>query len=168
MQKANIMKMTDGLFLNTFREVADEYKLAGLQLNEMIIDNTSMQLVSKPGQFDVIVTPNLYGNIVSNICAGLIGSAGLLPGYNLGPGYALYEPGARHMARSLKATDKANPTSMLLSGVMMLRHLGLDESAGMIENAIFKTISEGRVRTLDLPGGTAKMSEFIHAVIQNL
>lgn len=111
--KANIMKLTDGLFLRVFREVADANKHTGIECDSMIVDNTAMQMVSNPAQFDVIVTPNLYGNIVSNIGAGLIGSAGLIPGYNIGRDYAIFEPVRRARAaetQSARARDTSRAT----------------------------------------------------------
>jgi isocitrate dehydrogenase (NAD+) len=123
--KANIMKLGDGLFLNTFRRVAKEYESSGITANDMIVDNTSMQLVAKPQQFDVMVMPNLYGAIVSNIGAALVGGPGIVPGCNVGRDYALFEPGCRHVAKDIMNTNKANPAAMILSATMMLRHLGL-------------------------------------------
>jgi isocitrate dehydrogenase (NAD+) len=122
--KANIMKLGDGLFLNTFRQIAEEYKTHGITANDMIVDNTSMQLVAKPQQFDVMVMPNLYGAITSNIGAALVGGPGIVPGCNVGREYALFEPGCRHVAQDIMGTNKANPAAMILSATMMLRHLG--------------------------------------------
>jgi len=137
------MKLGDGLFLNTFRRVAEEYKSSGMAYNDMIVDNTfaspftyklssllkwcpdsSMQLVAKPGQFDVMVMPNLYGAIISNIGAALVGGPGIVPGCNIGREYALFEPGCRHVAKDIMGANKANPAAMILSSTMMLRHLG--------------------------------------------
>ncbi|WFD05923.1 isocitrate dehydrogenase (NAD(+)) [Malassezia vespertilionis] len=165
--KANIMKLGDGLFLNTFRRVAEEYKSVGIEPSEMIVDNTSMQLVGRPDQFDVMVMPNLYGNIVSNIGAALVGGPGTVPGANIGRDYALYEPGSRHVARDIMGTNKANPTAMVLSATMMLRHFGLDYQANLITAAVYRVISEGKVRTADL-GGNATTQEFTQAVLQHL
>ena len=167
-QKANIMKLTDGLFLKVFREVACDYRHAELQLEEMIVDNAAMQLVLKPAQFDVIVAPNLYGNIISNIGAGLVGSAGMLAGYSMGPGYATFEPGARHVAKELEGKDAANPISMILSSALMLRHLGLEAHAERIEKAVEQVTGEANILTADLPGGKARMSDFVHAVLERL
>jgi len=161
------MKLGDGLFLNTFRNVALEYASANIQFNDMIVDNTSMQLVSRPQQFDVVVTPNLYGNIVSNIGAALIGGPGVVPGCNMGREYSLFEPGCRHVAKDIQGKNLANPTAMLLSAVMMLRHLGLEDYANRIEHAVLKTLKEQRVKTHDL-GGDSSMSTFTLAVIGNL
>ncbi|KAJ7228586.1 mitochondrial NAD-dependent isocitrate dehydrogenase subunit 1 precursor [Mycena pura] len=165
--KANIMKLGDGLFLNTFRRVAEEYKSSGIEFNDMIVDNTSMQLVAKPGQFDVMVMPNLYGAIVSNIGAALVGGPGIVPGCNIGSEYALFEPGCRHVASDIMGTDRANPAAMILSATMMLRHLGLDPIANQIAAATFQVINAGKVRTADM-GGSATTSEFTSAVIKSL
>jgi len=165
--KANIMKLGDGLFLNTFRKVAEEYKSAGIVANDMINDNTSMQLVAKPNQFDVMVMPNLYGAIISNIGAALVGGPGIVPGCNVGSDYALFEPGCRHVASDIMGTDRANPAAMILSATMMLRHLGLDPIANSIAGATFDVINAGEVRTADM-GGAATTSEFTAAVIKKL
>lgn len=165
--KANIMKLGDGLFLNTFRRVAEEYKSSGIKGNDMIVDNTSMQLVGRPQQFDVLVMPNLYGNIVSNIGAALVGGPGVVPGANVGRDYALYEPGTRHAACDIMGTGKANPTAMILSATMMLRHFGLDYPANQIAASVFRVIAEGKVRTADM-GGNATTQQFTQAVIDNL
>ncbi|KAG6873772.1 isocitrate dehydrogenase (NAD(+)) idh1 [Termitomyces sp. Mi166 len=165
--KANIMKLGDGLFLNTFRRVAEEYKSSGIEFNDMIVDNTSMQLVARPGQFDVMVMPNLYGAIVSNIGAALVGGPGIVPGCNVGREYALFEPGCRHVANDIMGTNRANPAAMILSATMMLRHLGLDSIANSIATATFDVINSGKVRTADM-GGSATTSEFTSAVIQKL
>ncbi|TFK43460.1 mitochondrial NAD-dependent isocitrate dehydrogenase subunit 1 precursor [Crucibulum laeve] len=165
--KANIMKLGDGLFLNTFRRVAEEYKSSGIEFNDMIVDNTSMQLVARPGQFDVMVMPNLYGAIVSNIGAALVGGPGIVPGCNVGREYALFEPGCRHVASDIMGTNRANPTAMVLSATMMLRHLGLDPIANSIAAATFDVINEGKVRTADM-GGSSTTSDFTAAIIQRL
>jgi len=165
--KANIMKLGDGLFLNTFRRVAEEYKSSGIEFNDMIVDNTSMQLVAKPSQFDVMVMPNLYGAIVSNIGAALVGGPGIVPGCNIGSEYALFEPGCRHVANDIMGTNRANPAAMILSATMMLRHLGLDPVANQIAAATFDVINSGKVRTADM-GGSATTSEFTSAIIKSL
>ncbi|KAB5592080.1 Isocitrate dehydrogenase (NAD+) [Ceratobasidium theobromae] len=165
--KANIMKLGDGLFLNTFRRVAEEYRSSGIESNDMIVDNTSMQLVAKPGQFDVMVMPNLYGAIVSNIGAALVGGPGIVPGCNVGREYALFEPGCRHVAKDIMGTNKANPAAMILSSTMMLRHLGLESLANSIAQSTFDVINEGKVRTADM-GGSSTTSEFTAAVIKGL
>jgi len=165
--KANIMKLGDGLFLNTCREIAKEYANTGIKFNDMIVDNTSMQLVSRPQQFDVMVMPNLYGNIVSNVGAALVGGAGIIPGVNMGREYVTFEPGCRHVARDIEGTNKANPTAMILSAVMMLKHLNLDDYANKISSAVYQTIKEGQVKTADM-GGNSTTTEFTNSVISKL
>ena len=139
--KANIMKLADGLFRNTFQEVAKEYPT--LETNDMIVDNASMQAVSRPQQFDVMVMPNLYGSILSNVGAALVGGPGIVPGCNMGRDVAVFEPGCRHVGLDIKGKDQANPTAMLLSGSMLLRHLGLDEHANRISKAVYDVIGTG-------------------------
>ncbi|KAI9491850.1 isocitrate dehydrogenase, NAD-dependent [Zychaea mexicana] len=165
--KANIMKLADGLFLRTCREVAKEYEHHGIQYNDLIVDNTCMQLVSRPQQFDVMVMPNLYGSIVSNIGAGLIGGPGLVPGCSIGREYAMFEPGCHQVGLELQDKGIANPTALLLSSVMMLRHLNLNEHADAISNAVFETIESGKAKTHDM-GGENTTKEFTDAVIANL
>ncbi|KAG2189414.1 hypothetical protein INT44_004556 [Umbelopsis vinacea] len=165
--KANIMKLGDGLFLRTCRDVAKEYEHTGIIFNDMIVDNTAMQLVSRPQQFDVMVMPNLYGNIVSNVGAGLIGGPGIIPGCNIGREYAMFEPGCRHVGLDLADQNAANPTAMLLSSVMMLRHLNLDEHANRISSAVYETIQAGTAKTRDI-GGNSSTTEFTAAVISKL
>ncbi|KAI8143703.1 isocitrate dehydrogenase, NAD-dependent [Fennellomyces sp. T-0311] len=165
--KANIMKLADGLFLRTCREVAKEYESMGIQYNDMIVDNTCMQLVSRPQQFDVMVMPNLYGSITSNIGAGLIGGAGLVPGCSIGREYAMFEPGCRQVGLELQDKGIANPTALLLSSVLMLRHLNLDDYADQISHAVHKTIETNQARTQDM-GGKSTTQEFTDAVISNL
>ncbi|KAG2199046.1 hypothetical protein INT46_001843 [Mucor plumbeus] len=165
--KANIMKLADGLFLRTCRDVAKEYAHHDIEVNDMIVDNTAMQLVSRPQQFDVMVMPNLYGNIVSNVGAGLIGGPGLIPGCNIGREFAMFEPGCRHVALDIQNQNSANPTAMLLSSVMMLRHLNLDEHANRISSAVYDTIGSNTAKTVDI-GGTSTLKEFTAAVISKL
>ena len=141
--KANIMKLADGLFRNTFQEIAKDYPT--LETDDMIVDNASMQAVSRPQQFDVMVMPNLYGGILSNIGAALVGGPGIVPGCNIGREVAVFEPGCRHVGLDIKGKDQANPTALLLSGSMLLRHLGLDEHANRISKAVYDVISEGYV-----------------------
>jgi isocitrate dehydrogenase (NAD+) len=163
--KANIMKLGDGLFLETCREVASLYPK--IKFESMIVDNTAMQLVSRPQQFDVMLMPNLYGNIVGNISAGLVGGAGIAPGANLGHDIALFEPGARHVAKDIQGKNIANPTAMIMSGVLLLQHLGLLEHADRIESALTKTLNDAKVKTKDM-GGNATTTDFTLAVINNL
>ncbi|KAL7413111.1 hypothetical protein BDY24DRAFT_390621 [Mrakia frigida] len=165
--KANIMKLGDGLFLRTCAEVAKEYEAAGIKFDQMIVDNTSMQLVANPQQFDVVVTPNLYGNIVGNIGAALVGGPGVVPGCNMGREFALFEPGCRHVAKDIMGQNVANPTAIILSASLMLRHLGLDSHANAIATAVYDVIAEGSVRTGDM-GGSAKTSDFTAAVLARL
>jgi isocitrate dehydrogenase (NAD+) len=141
--KANIMKLADGLFRKTFHEVAEEYPT--IKSDDMIVDNASMQCVSRPQQFDVLVMPNLYGGILSNIGAALVGGPGIVPGCNMGRDVAVFEPGCRHVGLDIKGKDQANPSALILSGTMLLRHLGLDEHANRISQAIYGVIAEGLV-----------------------
>ncbi len=146
--KANIMKYTDGLFLAMAREVAQEY--AGrIEFNDAIVDNFAMQVVTRPQNFDVLVLPNLYGDIISDLCAGLMGGLGIAPGANIGDGIALFEP-VHGSAPKYKGLNKVNPTAMILSGVMMLRYLGEEKAALKLETAVKEVIKEGRSVTYDL------------------
>jgi isocitrate dehydrogenase (NAD+) len=145
--KANIMKFSDGLFLEVAREVAREYP--DIEFEDRIVDNMTMQLVKKPRQFDVIVAPNLYGDIISDLCAGLIGGLGLAPGANIGDDYAIFEP-THGSAPKYKGQNRVNPMAMMLSGVMMLRHIGEKENAERLERAIASVIAEGKSVTYDL------------------
>ena len=162
--KANIMKLGDGLFLNTCREVGKRYESFGIKTEDMIVDNASMQLVSKPKQFDVIVCGNLYGNILSNVGAALVGGPGLIPGANIGRDFAVFEPGCRHVGLDIMGKNRANPTAMILSAVHLLRHLGLEVHADMISNALMKVIKEGKILTPDV-GGKHTTTEFTNAVV---
>jgi isocitrate dehydrogenase (NAD+) len=163
--KANIMKLADGLFRNTFHALAKEYPT--LEVNDMIVDNASMQAVSKPQQFDVMVMPNLYGGILSNIGAALVGGPGIVPGCNMGRDVAVFEPGCRHVGLDIKGKDQANPTAMLLSGSMLLRHLGLDDHANRVSRAVYAVIEEGKVRTRDM-GGEATTHGFTKAILDKM
>ncbi|CAG9952512.1 unnamed protein product [Clonostachys rosea f. rosea IK726] len=163
--KANIMKLADGLFRNTFHAVAKDYPT--LEVNDMIVDNASMQAVSKPQQFDVMVMPNLYGGILSNIGAALVGGPGIVPGCNMGREVAVFEPGCRHVGLDIQGKDQANPTALLLSGTMLLRHLGLDDHANRISKATYAVIAEGKVRTPDM-GGQSTTHEFTRAILDKL
>jgi len=145
--KANIMKFTDGLFLQVAEEIAKEHP--DIQFNDRIVDNMSMQLVQNPREYDVIVMPNLYGDILSDLAAGLVGGLGLAPGANLGDEIALFE--ATHgSAPKYAGLNKINPMAMMLSGVMMLNHLGETYAANMLEGAIAETIREGKSVTYDM------------------
>lgn len=144
--KANIMKLSDGLFLKVFKEIAEHYRIShGIHSADMIVDNAAMQMVSNPAQFDTIVTSNLYGNIMANIAAGLIGSPGLVPGYNIGHEVAVFEPGARHVAKDIEGLNSANPVSMLLSAAFMLQHLGLHGQCAAIRESVDRVIESGNV-----------------------
>ncbi|KAI1399608.1 isocitrate dehydrogenase subunit 1 [Hypoxylon fuscum] len=163
--KANIMKLADGLFRSTFQKTAAEYPT--LETNDMIVDNASMQCVSRPQQFDVMVMPNLYGGILSNIGAALVGGPGIVPGCNMGRDVAVFEPGCRHVGLDIKGKDQANPTALLLSGSMLLRHLGLDDHANRISKAVYGVISEGKYRTRDM-GGESTTHEFTRAILDKM
>jgi isocitrate dehydrogenase (NAD+) len=164
--KANIMKKGDGLFMRTCDAVAKEYE-GRIEYENMIVDNTCMQLVSNPWQFDVMVMPNLYGNIIENLGAGLIGGAGVLAGAHYGHNIACFGPAARYTYLSGAGQNKANPTAMFMSAGHLLRHVGAVEEAGKLKGAVRKTIADGHVRTSDL-GGNASLTEFTQAVIKNL
>ncbi len=145
--KANIMKFTDGLFLAVARKVAGEY--ADIEFEDRIVDNMCMQLVQKPELYDVLVLPNLYGDILSDITAGLVGGLGVAPGANIGPEAAVYE--ATHgSAPRYKGLNKVNPTALILSGMMMLHHLREPEAADRLERAVAAVIAEGKAVTYDL------------------
>ncbi|KRX80167.1 putative isocitrate dehydrogenase [NAD] subunit alpha, mitochondrial [Trichinella sp. T6] len=154
--KANIMRMSDGLFLRTCREVGEQYD--GIKFHEAYLDTVCLNLVQDPTQFDVLVMPNLYGDIVSDLCAGLIGGLGVTPSGNIGNEAAIFES-VHGTAPDIAGQDKANPTALLLSSVMMLRHMNMHDKASLIERSCLDTIREGKVLTADL-GGTAKCSEF--------
>jgi isocitrate dehydrogenase (NAD+) len=159
--KANIMKLSDGLFLESCQQVAAEY--AGrVEFEDRIVDNMCMQLVQKPQLYDVMVLPNLYGDIVSDLCAGLVGGLGVAPGANLGEKAAVFEP-VHGSAPKYAGLNKANPTALILSGALMLRHLGETDAAIAVEEAVRSVIAEGTTVTYDL-GGTAGTSEFGEAV----
>ena len=170
--KANIMKCTDGLFLRTAREVAKQYE-GRVSFEDRIVDNMCMQLVQRPGEYDVVVLPNLYGDIISDLCAGLIGGLGVAPGANIGDTVALFE--ATHgSAPKYKGMNKANPTAMILSGMMMLRYIGETKAADCLENAVAKVLKEGRSVTYDLKKdrndptavGTSQMADAIIKAMQ--
>jgi isocitrate dehydrogenase (NAD+) len=168
--KANIMKYSDGLFLETARSVAQDYPDIGFE--DRIVDNMCMQLVQKPELYDVLVLPNLYGDIISDLAAGLIGGLGIAPGANLGEEYAVFEP-VHGSAPKYKGLNKVNPLAMILSGVMMLKHLGESEHAGRLESAIEAVIGEGKWVTYDLKPvpddpTVATTSQFADAIIEKL
>src|SRR5215208_5561395 len=163
--KANIMKLSDGLFLESCRTVAAEY--AGrIEFEDRIVDNMCMQLVQKPELYDVLVLPNLYGDIVSDLCAGLVGGLGVAPGANIGTDAAVFEP-VHGSAPKYAGLDKANPTALILSAALMLRHLGYADVADDVERALREVIADGRAVTYDL-GGTAGTAAFADAIIARL
>lgn len=161
--KANICKLTDGMFLNSVRTIAEKYP--NIKYREILVDNLCMQLVQKPEQFDVLVLPNLYGDIVSDLCAGLIGGLGVAQGANIGIDYAVFEP-VHGSAPDIANQDEANPTALLLSAIEMLKYIKENSYAEKIEKALFKTLS-GEILTPDL-GGNSKCSEFTNEIIKNL
>ncbi|MCO5297182.1 MAG: isocitrate/isopropylmalate dehydrogenase family protein [Fimbriimonadaceae bacterium] len=159
--KANIMKLTDGMFLQEFYDVARDY--SNLQVDDVIVDNCCMQLVIRPERFDVLVTENLYGDIVSDLCAGLVGGLGLAPGANIGTDCAVFEA-VHGSAPDIAGKGIANPTALLLSAVLMLRHLGEADMADRISAAVLRVCRESKTLTVDL-GGQATTLEFAQAVI---
>jgi isocitrate dehydrogenase (NAD+) len=163
--KANIMKLSDGLFLESCRTVAADYE-GRIEFEDRIVDNMCMQLVQKPELYDVMVLPNLYGDIVSDLCAGLVGGLGVAPGANIGTEAAVFEP-VHGSAPKYAGLNKANPTALILSGVLMLRHLGEQAAAERVEDALRTVIAEGRRTTSDLGGG-AGTSEFADAIVERL
>src|SRR2546423_2688359 len=162
--KANIMKMSDGLFLRCFEKVAKSYP--DIETQNMIVDNASMQLVMRPEQFVILLCENLYGDIVSDLCAGLIGGLGLVPGANIGEKGAVFEA-VHGSAPDIAGQGIANPTALLQSGILMLRHLGERKAADRVENAMLKVFEEGKVLTKDI-GGTAGTAEFSDAIISKM
>ena len=162
--KANIMKLSDGLFLDCFRRVAEDYP--AIEADDKIVDNACMQLVMRPQQFDIMLLENLYGDIVSDLCAGLVGGLGLVPGANIGEKGAVFEA-VHGSAPDIAGQGIANPTALLQSGILMLRYIGERDAAARIENAMFAVFEEGKVRTRDI-GGTAKTAEFADAIIQKM
>lgn len=158
--KANIMRMADGLFLKCCREAAENY--SDIEFDEMYLDTLCLKMVENPTKFDVLVMPNLYGDILSDLCAGLIGGLGVTPSGNIGEQGAIFES-VHGTAPDIAGQDKANPTALLLSAVMMLHHMKLDSYANRIEKACFDTIKTGQVRTGDL-GGQSKCSEFTREI----
>lgn len=170
--KANIMKCTDGLFLEVARDVAKAYE-GKVVFEDRIVDNMCMQLVQKPEDYDVLVLPNLYGDIISDLCAGLVGGLGVAPGANIGDGGALFEP-THGSAPKYKGMNKVNPVAILLSAALMLKYLGEEKASLKLERAIASVIAEGKDVTYDLkkdrndPGavGTSRMADAIIAAIK--
>ncbi len=162
--KANICKLSDGLFLDCVREVAKEYPQ--INYKEILVDNLCMQLVQKPCQFDVLVLPNLYGDIVSDLTAGLIGGLGVAQGANIGTECAVFEP-VHGSAPDIKGQNKANPTALLLCAINMLKYIGEESAAVKIEKALYNVIEEGKVLTADL-GGNATTDEYTAEIIRQM
>jgi len=162
--KANIMKLSDGLFLRSVRDVAAQYP--DITSDDRIVDNACMQLVVNPSQFDVLLLPNLYGDIVSDLCAGLVGGLGVVPGANLGTEIGVFEA-VHGSAPDIAGKGVANPTALLLSALLMLRHLGEDAIADRISRALGVVLADDQIRTRDL-GGTATTAEFTSAVCRRL
>jgi isocitrate dehydrogenase (NAD+) len=162
--KANIMKMSDGLFLNCFREVSKEYP--EIEANDLIVDNACMQLVIDPNQFDVLLLENLYGDIISDLGAGLVGGLGVVPGANIGEEIAVFEA-VHGSAPNIAGRGIANPTALIQTSVLMLKHIGEREAAGRIQKALEKVLAEGQTLTRDL-GGQATTIDFTEAVIHSL
>ena len=162
--KANIMKLTDGLFLSVFRDVAAEYP--DIAADDVIIDALCMKLVQKPEQFDVLVAPNLYGDIISDLCAGLVGGLGFAPSANIGDTTRIYEA-VHGSAPDIAGQDKANPSAILMAFAMMLNDLGMTDKAERLNRAIYDQTAEGKVVTADV-GGTAGTKAFTAALIQRL
>ena len=162
--KANIMKLTDGLFLSVFRDVAAEYP--DIAADDVIIDALCMKLVQRPEQFDVLVAPNLYGDIISDLCAGLVGGLGFAPSANIGDTTRIYEA-VHGSAPDIAGQDKANPSAILMAFAMMLNDLGLTDKAERLNRAIYDQTAEGKVVTADV-GGTAGTKAFTAALIQRL
>jgi isocitrate dehydrogenase (NAD+) len=162
--KANIMKLSDGLFLECARTVAREYP--DVAYDERIVDAACMHLVMRPEQFDVLLLPNLYGDIVSDLCAGLVGGLGLVPGANLGDRIAVFEA-VHGSAPDIAGKGVANPTALLRSALMLLRHIGEDDAASRIDRALDDVLAAGVVRTRDI-GGTASTTAFADAIVQSL
>ena len=163
--KANIMKLGDGLFLKCCEEVSQLYP--EITFENMIVDNACMQMVSKPQQFDVMVMPNLYGNIIANLAAGLVGGAGLVAGEGYSQDCVVFEPGARHAYNEVAGKNVANPSAMLLCAANMLDYACLKEHAASIRGAVNSVLGEGKVKTKDL-GGHAGTRQFTAAVVQKL
>ena len=162
--KANIMKLTDGLFLESARLVAADFP--DIAFDDKIVDNLAMQLVLNPNKFDVLLLSNLYGDIISDLCAGLVGGLGLVPAANIGEDFAVFEA-VHGSAPDIAGKGIANPTAIIFSGVLMLRHLGANEAADSVLKAVCEVVSEGDVRTPDL-GGQATTWEYADAIVQRL
>jgi len=163
--KANIMKLGDGLFLKCCTEVSKLYP--NIEFEQMIVDNTTMQLVSNPQQFDVMVMPNLYGNIIDNLAVGLVGGAGMVGGASYSSDLAVFEPGAKHTFDEAAGKNIANPTAAFLASAKMLEHVGMDNLGKRLKKGVEKVIKNGKVKTRDL-GGYATTKQFTQAVIEQV
>lgn len=164
--KASVMKMSDGLFLDCAHEVAKKYEDSDVEFTTMLIDNAASTLVSKPHTLDVMVMPNLYGDIISDLCAGLIGGLGLTPSGNMGDGCMLAEA-VHGTAPDIAGKNAANPTALLMSSLMMLRHMDLRKEAELIDQSVLDVLKEGKVRTGDI-GGSATTTEYTDAIIRRM
>jgi isocitrate dehydrogenase (NAD+) len=164
--KANIMKMSDGLFLDCFRKVGEEYEGRVETIDDRIIDNMCMQLVMRPEEYDVLVLENLYGDIVSDLAAGLVGGLGTVAGANIGDDIAVFEA-VHGSAPDIAGQNVANPLALMRSALLMLRHMGLHDVAGRLRSALVRTFVDEKIMTRDL-GGTASTSEFADAVVRHL
>lgn len=162
--KANIMKCADGMFLRIARDISKEFP--DIRFEEMIVDAMCMRLVQEPEIYDVLVLPNLYGDIISDLCAGLVGGLGFAAGANLGAGFAVFEA-VHGSAPNIAGQNKANPTAVLLSGIQMLKYLKEADAAKRIENALSRVLEEGKIRTCDI-GGNATTTEFTDYLISLL
>jgi isocitrate dehydrogenase (NAD+) len=162
--KANILKLTDGLFLETARDVARDYP--AIEVEDRIVDNMAMQLVQRPTEYDVLLCPNLYGDILSDLAAGLVGGLGVAPGMNLGRESAMFEA-VHGSAPQFKGQDKLNPTALILSAVLMLEHLNETQAADRVLRAVQKVIREGQAVTFDL-GGSASTTQMTDAIVAAL
>ncbi|XP_067870030.1 isocitrate dehydrogenase [NAD] subunit gamma, mitochondrial-like [Heterodontus francisci] len=163
--KANIMKLADGLFLQCCREVSAGYP--EIKFNDVIVDNATMQLVSRPGQFDVMLMPNLYGVVINNICAGLVGGPGLVPGASFSHKCAVFQTAIRNTALGLANKNVVNPTAMLLASCLMLDHLRLHDHATLIRDAVLKAVTEAKTQTRDI-GGTACTTDVVNYIISQI
>ena len=163
--KANIMKVSDGLFLQCCKEMSQNYP--NIEFDNIIIDNCSMQLVSDPNKFDVLVLPNLYGNILTNIACGLVGGPGILSGVNLGPNYAVFETATRNTGKNVAGKNIANPIAIYNAAADMLEYLGLHDYCNMLRSSLHKVVNEAKIHTPDL-GGTATTSDVVDFIMHDL
>ena len=162
--KANVLQETDGLFLEVASDIADQYP--SLEVKDIIVDNLCLQLVQTPEQFDVLLAPNLYGDIIADLSAGLVGGLGLVPGANIGKEYAMFEA-AHGSAPDIAGKGVANPAALILSSIMMLNYLGDNQAAGQIQEALYATLKRGDKLTPDL-GGSSSLNTFTEAILDNM